>query len=122
MLLHASHPNRTQYGRGIVNKEMLETLPTLDVRQLAVWQLDAAQAIYRDFRPRQFQPCHHCVVDPGHGIPLARPAGRRTFNSRYETAPTARRPRPTVTGPWPVYAGQNSASRARRVCHSVDCW
>ena len=64
MLLHASHSNRTQYGRGIGNKGMLETLATLDVRQLAAWQLDAAQAIYRDFRPRQFQPCHHCAVDP----------------------------------------------------------
>ena len=64
MLLHANHSNRAQHGRGIGNKGMLETMATLDVRQLAAWQLDAAQAIYRDFRPRRFQPGYHCAVDP----------------------------------------------------------
>ena len=43
---------------------MLETLATLDVRQLAPWQLDEAQAIWRDFRERKFQPFYQCAVDP----------------------------------------------------------
>ena len=64
MLLHANHSNRAQHGRGIGNKGMLESMATLDVRQLAAWQLDAAQAIYRDFRTRRFQPGYHCAVDP----------------------------------------------------------
>ena len=64
MLLHANHSNRAQDGRGTGNKGMLETLATLDVRKLASWQLDEAQAIWRDFRERKFQPFHHCAVDP----------------------------------------------------------
>ena len=64
MLLHANHSNRAQHGRGMGNKGMLESMATLDVRQLAAWQLDAAQAIYRDFRPRRFQPGYYCAVDP----------------------------------------------------------
>ena len=43
---------------------MLETLTTLDVRRLASWQLDEAQAIWRDFRERKFLPFHHCAFDP----------------------------------------------------------
>ena len=43
---------------------MLETLATLDVRKLKPWQLDEAQAIYRDFKDRKFQSFHQCAVDP----------------------------------------------------------
>ena len=49
MLLHANHSNRAQEGRGTGNKGMLESLATLDVRELEAWQLDEAQAIWRDF-------------------------------------------------------------------------
>ncbi len=64
LLLHANHANRAQHGRGTGNKGMLETLHTLDVRQLQPWQLDEAQAIYRDFQDRTFQSFHRCAVDP----------------------------------------------------------
>ena len=64
MLMHANHASRSQYGRGRGNKGMLETLPTLDVRQLQPWQLDEAQAIYRDFQDRTFESFHRCAVDP----------------------------------------------------------
>ena len=40
LLLHANHANRAQQGRGTGNKGMMESLPTLDVRQLQSWQLD----------------------------------------------------------------------------------
>ena len=43
---------------------MLETLPTLDDRHLQPWQLDEAQATYRDFQDRTFEYFHGCAVDP----------------------------------------------------------
>ena len=64
MLLHANHSNRAQEGRGTGNKGMLETLTTLDVRKLEAWQLDEAQAIWRDFSDQKFQPFHRCAIDP----------------------------------------------------------
>ena len=42
---------------------MLESLVALDVRKLKDWQLDEAQAIWRDFTDQTFQPFHHCAVD-----------------------------------------------------------
>ena len=64
LLLHSNHADRAQHGRGTGNKGMLETLPTLEVRQLHPWQLDEAQAIYRDFQDRTFESFHRCAVDP----------------------------------------------------------
>ena len=64
MLLHASHSNRAQAGRGTGNKGMLESLATLDVRKLQPWQLDEAQAIWRDFKDKKFQPFYKCAIDP----------------------------------------------------------
>lgn len=64
MLLHANHSSRTQRGRGIGNKAMLESLTTLDVRKLETWQLEEAQVIWRDFTNRKFQSFHSCAVDP----------------------------------------------------------
>ena len=58
MLLHANHSNRAQDGRGTGSMGMLETLATLDVRELANWQLVEAQAIWEDFRERKFQSFH----------------------------------------------------------------
>ena len=43
---------------------MLETLVSLDVRKLRPWQLDEAQAIWRDFNDRELQPFYQCAVDP----------------------------------------------------------
>lgn len=64
MLLHANHSNRAQEGRGTGSKGMLERLPTLDVRELAPWQLEAAQGIWRDMESRRFESFHRCAVDP----------------------------------------------------------
>ena len=64
MMLHANAANRAQHGRGTGNKGMLETLHTLDVRELQPWQLDEAQSIWRDFQDRTFQSFHRCAVDP----------------------------------------------------------
>ena len=43
---------------------MLESFVTLDVRKLESWQLDEAQALWRNFSDRQFQPFYKCAVDP----------------------------------------------------------
>ena len=64
MLLHADHSNSAQEGRGQGNKGMLEALTTLDVRKLEAWQLDSAQAIWRDFNGQKFQPFYQCATDP----------------------------------------------------------
>ena len=64
LLLNANRANRTQEGRGRGNKGMLESFVTLDVRKLESWQLDEAQALWRNFSDRQFQPFYKCAVDP----------------------------------------------------------
>ena len=43
LLVQANHANSVQEGRGIGNKGMLETLSTLDMRNLESWQLDEAR-------------------------------------------------------------------------------
>ena len=63
LILQANHANRTQPGRGIGSKAMLETLMTLDVRQLQPWQLDEARSLWQDFRGRSFESFHKCAVD-----------------------------------------------------------
>ncbi len=64
MLLQSNRANISQQGRGIGDKGMLDSLHTLDVRNLQEWQLDEAQAIWRDFRNRKFESFHRCAVDP----------------------------------------------------------
>ena len=63
MLMYANHANRAQAGRGTGSKGMLSTLTTLDARQLQPWQLEEAQALWRDFRGRKFESFHRCAVD-----------------------------------------------------------
>ncbi len=63
MFCHALHSNRSQNGRGLGSRTMLRTLPTLDVRQLADWQVDAGESVFRDFRDVEFEPFYMCAVD-----------------------------------------------------------
>ncbi len=64
LLLHADHANQAMQGRGTGSKGMLESLPILDVNVLDTWQLDAAEAIWRDFANREFESFHRCAIDP----------------------------------------------------------
>ena len=64
LLCHAHHANRTQLGRGRGNRTMLRTLPCLDVRTFQDWQLNAAKALFIDFKDVEFKPFHKCAVDP----------------------------------------------------------
>lgn len=63
LLCHAAHSNRSQLGRGIGSRTMLRTLPTLDVRELADWQLEAAEKVFSDLIDVQFEPFYKCAVD-----------------------------------------------------------
>ena len=101
LLLHANHANRTQEGRGRGNKGMLESLPTLDVRELKEWQLDEGQAIWRDFRSRKFQPFHHCAVDPAR-IELGRARSPRPARPRQRCCGGHRQP-PHSDGKRPIH-------------------
>ena len=39
-------------------------MTTLDIRKLEAWQLDEAQAIWREFSNRMFMPFYQCAIDP----------------------------------------------------------
>lgn len=60
---HANHDSRSQVGRGRGSRGMLQSMPVLEVRRLADWQLAAAEGIWRDFQERTFQSFHQCAVD-----------------------------------------------------------
>ena len=64
LLLHVQPSSRSQKGRGLGSKGMLKQLLTLDVRNLASWQLYEAQSVWRDFGLRKFESFHRCAVDP----------------------------------------------------------
>jgi len=64
LILHADHAQQAQQGRGRGSREMLEELPIPDLRALEKWQLEAAEAIWRDFANREFESFHRCAIDP----------------------------------------------------------
>ena len=64
IMLHANNANSAQFGRGTGHKRTLEGMSTLDVGRLEEWQLEEAQAIWREFEGREFEPFHRCAVDP----------------------------------------------------------
>jgi len=63
LLLHADHANQAMQGRGTGNKAMLQDLTVLDVRVLDTWQLEAAEAIWRELANREFESFHRCAMD-----------------------------------------------------------
>jgi hypothetical protein len=64
LLLHADHANQAMQGRGTGSRAMLEALPILDVMSLDDWQMEAAEAIWRDFVDREFEAFYRCAIDP----------------------------------------------------------
>ena len=65
LLLHANHAIRSQPGRGLGSLTLLRSLPTLDVRRLSDWQLEAAEDVFLEMRDVEFQPFYMCAVDTG---------------------------------------------------------
>lgn len=63
LLLHADSAVQSQQGRGTGSKSMLESLPILDVMDLEKWQLETAEAIWRDLATREFEAFYKCAID-----------------------------------------------------------
>lgn len=55
--------SRQQPGRGIMTREVIRTLPVLDVRQLTSDQLQACNTLFDQFRTRPMQPLHRVDRD-----------------------------------------------------------
>jgi hypothetical protein len=63
LLMHADYTQQAQQGRGRGSRELLLELPIPDLKEMKLWQLEAAEAIWRDFAGREFESFHHCAVD-----------------------------------------------------------
>ena len=64
LLCHWMHSGKQQQGRGMIRKESLSSLPTLDVRQLDPFQLTIAESIFHELKHRRMLPFNEMVGDP----------------------------------------------------------
>ena len=64
LLCHASQANPSQLGRGQGSRTLIRKLPTLNVFELAPWQLDAAASAWRQLARVEFESFHRSAVDP----------------------------------------------------------
>ena len=62
------HSSRQQDGRGRITIHAIETLPVLNLRTLSDAQLATAEAIFEDFRDREFQPAYLADADPNRAL------------------------------------------------------
>jgi hypothetical protein len=62
--MHADYAQQAQQGRGRGSRELLLELTVPDLREMNSWQLEAAEAIWRDFANREFESFHRCAIDP----------------------------------------------------------
>ena len=85
---------------------MLEELPTLDVRVLDVWQLEAAEAIWRDLADREFESFHRCAVDPAR-IELDRRVVRDMLGLDGDAERTIRRLRQLLASEPSIHGGKS---------------
>ena len=63
LLSHWWQANRQQDGRGTITIHAISTLPILDMRTLSDAQLATAEAVFEDFRDREFQPAYLADAD-----------------------------------------------------------
>ena len=63
LVCHWWHSNRQQDGRGSTTIHAVESLPVLDLDALSDAQLATAQAVFEDFRDREFQPAYLADAD-----------------------------------------------------------
>lgn len=63
LLCHWMHSGKQQQGRGIIRKESLSSLPTLDVRQLNPFQLAIAESIFHELKHQRMLPFNEMVDD-----------------------------------------------------------
>lgn len=64
LLCHWMHSGKQQQGRGIIRKEALGSLPTLDVRCLNPFQLTVAESIFHELKHQRMLPFNEMVGDP----------------------------------------------------------
>ncbi|MDD9974899.1 MAG: hypothetical protein OXU27_12880 [Candidatus Poribacteria bacterium] len=64
LLCHWMHSGKQQQGRGIIRKESLGSLPTLDVRRLNPFQLMIAESIFHELKHQQMLPFNEMMDDP----------------------------------------------------------
>ena len=64
LLCHWMHSGKQQQGRGIIRKESLGFLPTLDVRQLDPLQLAIAESIFHELKHQRMLPFNEMIDDP----------------------------------------------------------
>ena len=63
LLCHWLHCGKQQMGRGTLRQKTLETLPTLDVRQLSDEQLASAEALFERLKYKRMLPVNECNHD-----------------------------------------------------------
>ncbi len=64
LLCHWLHCSKQQMGRGRLRQKTLETLPTLDVRELSDGALANAESIFERLKYKRMLPVNECAHDP----------------------------------------------------------
>ncbi len=64
LFCHWAHSSKQQMGRGTLRQQTLETLPTLDVRELSDAALANADAIFERLKYKRMLPVNECNHDP----------------------------------------------------------
>ena len=64
LLCHWLHCGKQQMGRGTLRQQTLETLPTLDVRELPEEALVNAESIFERLKYKRMLPVNECAHDP----------------------------------------------------------
>ena len=65
LFCHWAHSSKQQMGRGTLRQQTLETLPTLDVRELSDEALANADTIFERLKYKRMLPVNECAGDPG---------------------------------------------------------
>ena len=64
LFCHWAHSSKQQMGRGTLRQQTLETLPTLDVRELSNEALANAESIFERLKYKRMLPINECDNDP----------------------------------------------------------
>ena len=64
LFCHWAHSSKQQMGRGTLRQQTLETLPTLDVRELSDEALANAESIFERLKYKRMLPVNECAHDP----------------------------------------------------------
>ena len=60
--------SRQQSGRGVMTRQLIPFLPTLDLRALTDAQLATAETIFNEFRDKELQPAYLADADPNRAL------------------------------------------------------